>query len=270
MYANHSGSQANSTRLYLEILLILYPLILASHATVNAVRAIQDKQALVVGISHDLSTIRQAVDGYLVAVMQSRLAEADPAREVAHHDAGVAVSTDVTAPAPDSSKVIDSERDPGLLSPDYPFDYAAYLDRLDNRRVSWSQRKMQEFFDNNAAREGVVSLPVGMQYKILRAGQGPSPGPADSVTFDYRVYLSDGTELYSSLDEAEPAAFSMGEVVPALKEVFPRMKAGAIWELYVPPALAHSGAARKRIRMAFEPHIYVLELRSVSPAGTER
>jgi FKBP-type peptidyl-prolyl cis-trans isomerase len=86
--------------------------------------------------------------------------------------------------------------------------------------------------------------------------------------FDYRAYLPDGTELYNTYNETEPARFSIEQVVnPGLQQALQRMEEGAQWELYIPPALAYRGGTRKHRKHGFEPLIYVVELKSVIKGG---
>jgi FKBP-type peptidyl-prolyl cis-trans isomerase len=127
--------------------------------------------------------------------------------------------------------------------------------------------EMQAFFEENARESGVNTLSSGLQYKVLNSGSGRSPKTTDKVVFDYRAFLPDGTELYSSYDETEPVAFNIDQVMPGLQEAFLLMEEGAQWELYVPPALAYRGGTRKRRKYGYEPLIYVVELKSVIEGG---
>jgi FKBP-type peptidyl-prolyl cis-trans isomerase FklB len=127
---------------------------------------------------------------------------------------------------------------------------------------------MRAFFEENARELGVVSLDSGLQYKVLSHGNGRKPGPTDRVVFEYRTFLADGTQIYSSYSEAEPATHSVAEVVPGLREALQRMDEGAQWELYLPPRLAHKGVRKRgRGKLAFEPLIYVVELKTVMEGG---
>lgn len=131
-----------------------------------------------------------------------------------------------------------------------------------------TRSEMRGFFTRNARELGVVTLDSGLQYKVLSHGNGRSPGPTDRVVFEYRTYLADGTEIYSSYREAEPAAHHVDELIPGLQEALLHMNEGAQWELYVPPKLAHRGIRKRgRGKLAFEPIIYVVELKSVMEGG---
>ena len=121
------------------------------------------------------------------------------------------------------------------------------------------------FFEENAMKEGVISLPSGLQYKVLRTGHGKSPGRTDMVILHYRGSLPDGQEFDSSYAEKAPAAYRVDQVIAGWREALQRMQEGAQWELYIPPELAH-GAGTQRTP-DFLPLIYQIELISVSKAG---
>ena len=97
----------------------------------------------------------------------------------------------------------------------------------------------EAFLAANGKKEGVVTLPSGLQYKVLAAGKGTSPGPADNVTVHYRGTFVDGTEFDSSYKRNEPATFGVDRVIPGWKEALPMMTEGAKWQLFVPSKLGY-------------------------------
>ncbi len=111
-------------------------------------------------------------------------------------------------------------------------------------------------------------MPSGMQYKVLKRGSGGSPKATDMVVIDYRTFLPNKTELYSTYNEDEPATVGLDEVSPGLREALTHMKVGAVWELHIPPALAYRGDTRKQGVFGLEPILYVVELISVIEEGT--
>lgn len=135
--------------------------------------------------------------------------------------------------------------------------------RISNRPT---KEEMQAFFEENSRQPNVISLPSGLQYKVLRQGHGRTPAATDKVVIDYRGFLPDGKEFDSSYREVEPAAFVINELNPGLKEALLKMKEGGQWELYIPPSLTHKGGTRKRGITGYEPHFYVVELVSVIQA----
>ena len=97
----------------------------------------------------------------------------------------------------------------------------------------------EAFLAANGAKDGVVTLPSGLQYKVITAGSGASPKASDTVSVHYRGRLIDGTEFDSSYKRNEPTSFPVGGVIPGWTEALQLMKVGAKWELYVPAKLAY-------------------------------
>ncbi len=97
----------------------------------------------------------------------------------------------------------------------------------------------EAFLAENAKQEGVVVTESGLQYKVLEAGDGESPGPADVATVHYRGTLIDGTQFDSSYDRGEPATFPVGGVIAGWTEALQLMKPGAKWQLFIPSELAY-------------------------------
>src|ERR1700686_2454609 len=95
------------------------------------------------------------------------------------------------------------------------------------------------FLAGNKAKEGVVALPSGLQYKILKAGTGPKPAATDSVVCNYRGTLINGTEFDSSYKRGEPATFPVGGVIKGWTEALQLMPVGSKWQLFVPSDLAY-------------------------------
>ena len=102
-----------------------------------------------------------------------------------------------------------------------------------------NKKEGEAFLAENKKKEGVKTLPSGLQYKILRDGTGPSPKPDDKVTTHYRGTLLDGTEFDSSYSRNEPASFGVGQVIKGWQEALPLMKVGAKWQLFIPANLAY-------------------------------
>jgi FKBP-type peptidyl-prolyl cis-trans isomerase FklB len=101
------------------------------------------------------------------------------------------------------------------------------------------KQKELKFLEENAKKEGVVSLPSGLQYKVLHEGSGPRPNASDSVRCHYRGTLADGTEFDSSYRHGQPATFGLAAVIPGWSEALQLMPVGSRWQLVVPPDLAY-------------------------------
>jgi FKBP-type peptidyl-prolyl cis-trans isomerase FklB len=102
-----------------------------------------------------------------------------------------------------------------------------------------NRQEGESFLLENAKKEGVVTLPSGLQYKVIEEGTGKSPEPGDQVTVHYRGTLVDGTEFDSSYERGEPVTFPVGGVIPGWTEALQLMKEGAKWQLFIPPSLAY-------------------------------
>lgn len=97
------------------------------------------------------------------------------------------------------------------------------------------------FLAENAKAPGVVVLPSGLQYKVVKAGdpKGPSPKPGDAIKVNYEGKLLDGTVFDSSFQRGKPALMPLGGLIPGWMEALPLMHPGDEWILYIPPALGY-------------------------------
>ena len=95
------------------------------------------------------------------------------------------------------------------------------------------------FLAENKSKEGVVTLPSGLQYKILTAGTGPKPTTSDTVTCNYKGTLISGKEFDSSYKRGQPASFPVGGVIKGWTEALQLMPVGSKWQLFIPPDLAY-------------------------------
>ena len=96
-----------------------------------------------------------------------------------------------------------------------------------------------EFLAANAKKEGVKTTKSGLQYKVLKAGNGKTPGPTSQVTTHYEGKLIDGTIFDSSVKRKMPASFGVNQVIKGWTEALQLMKEGDEWELYIPSNLAY-------------------------------
>jgi FKBP-type peptidyl-prolyl cis-trans isomerase len=112
------------------------------------------------------------------------------------------------------------------------------IQRLARERAGVLLKRNEEFLAQNAKGEGVQTLPSGLQYKVLKAGAGASPGPQATVKVNYRGTLIDGT-VFDATRPGQPATFGMGDVIPGWTEALQKMQVGAKWQLVIPPRLAY-------------------------------
>jgi FKBP-type peptidyl-prolyl cis-trans isomerase len=126
----------------------------------------------------------------------------------------------------------------------------AVLNSLQNELRQKQEARMQQlaetnkkegeaFLAANKTKEGVVTLPSGLQYKILKQGTGPKPSAAHSVVCNYRGTLINDTEFDSSYKRGQPATFPVGKVIRGWTEALQLMPVGSKWQLFVPAELAY-------------------------------
>jgi FKBP-type peptidyl-prolyl cis-trans isomerase FklB len=102
-----------------------------------------------------------------------------------------------------------------------------------------NKKEGETFLAANKAKDGVVTLPSGLQYKILTAGTGPKPTASDTVVCNYRGTLINGTEFDSSYKRGQPATFPVGGVIKGWTEALQLMPVGSKWQLFIPADLAY-------------------------------
>ena len=95
------------------------------------------------------------------------------------------------------------------------------------------------FLAQNKTNAGVVTLPSGLQYKVLKAGNGRKPSITDTVQCHHRTTFIDGTEYNTTYLVGTPASFKVGAATAAWKEALPLMTVGSKWQLFIPPQLAY-------------------------------
>jgi FKBP-type peptidyl-prolyl cis-trans isomerase FklB len=102
-----------------------------------------------------------------------------------------------------------------------------------------NKKEGDAFLAANKTKEGVVTLPSGLQYKILTPGTGPKPTASDSVVCNYKGTLINGSEFDSSYKRGEPATFPVTGVIKGWTEALQLMPVGSKWQLFIPPDLAY-------------------------------
>ena len=117
----------------------------------------------------------------------------------------------------------------------------------------------EEFLARNKKREGVITLPSGLQYKILEQGDGPIPTATQKVKVNYEGHLVDGTEFDSSYKRKDGATFAVNRVIKGWTEALCKMPVGSKWELYVPQELAYGERETGKIK-PYSALIFTIEL----------
>ena len=114
-----------------------------------------------------------------------------------------------------------------------------YLEELQNKATAAAKAEAQVFLDENAAKEGVKVTASGLQYKVLKEGEGIRPTAEDEVTVHYTGKLLNGTVFDSSASRGEPATFPLNRVIPGWTEGVQLMNEGAKYEFFIPSDLAY-------------------------------
>lgn len=111
-------------------------------------------------------------------------------------------------------------------------------------RYSAVKEEGEKFLTENATKEGVKTLPSGLQYKVVTEGTGRTPKATDVVQTNYSGTFVNGTEFDSSYKRNQPAEFPVNRVIAGWTEALQLMKEGSKWELYVPYAMAYGEEGR--------------------------
>ena len=114
-----------------------------------------------------------------------------------------------------------------------------YFDKLQQEQGKTAKDAGEKYLEENKKRESVVVLPSGLQYKILKEGNGPKPKASDTVKCHYEGRLINGQVFDSSIRRGEPAEFPVSGVIQGWVEALQLMPVGSKWQLYIPSELAY-------------------------------
>lgn len=126
-----------------------------------------------------------------------------------------------------------------------------------------NKKEGDAFLEENKKKEGVKTTSSGLQYKVLKDGEGPMPKATDTVTVNYRGTLVDGTEFDSSYKRGEPATFPVNGVIPGWVEALQLMKVGSKFQLFIPSGLAYGERGAGQQIGPNSPLIFEVELLSI-------
>lgn len=138
-----------------------------------------------------------------------------------------------------------------------------YFEKLQDEKGHAAKEAGEKFLAENKQKEGVVCLPSGLQYKILKAGNGSKPGADDTVKCHYEGRLIDGTVFDSSIRRGEPAEFPVSGVIAGWVEALQMMPVGSKWQLYIPAKLAYGSHGAGRSIGPNETLIFDVELLAI-------
>lgn len=121
----------------------------------------------------------------------------------------------------------------------------------------------EKFLTENAQKEGVKTTPSGLQYKVIKEGNGAIPTDSSTVKVHYKGTLIDGTQFDSSYDRKEPTTFRANQVIKGWTEALTMMPVGSKWELYIPQELAYGARETGGQIKPFSTLIFEVELISI-------
>lgn len=164
-----------------------------------------------------------------------------------------------------SKGMTDASKDKALMSDTTASAFiVSYMQRRERARLMAEYGQQIEaakaWLADNAQNEGVITLPSGLQYKVLQEGTGATPGPEDIVKVHYTGKTIDGNKFDSSYDRGEPAQFRVSNVIRGWVEGLQLMKEGSRMMLYIPYDLAYGERGAGNIIKPFETLIFEVEL----------
>jgi FKBP-type peptidyl-prolyl cis-trans isomerase FklB len=133
-----------------------------------------------------------------------------------------------------------------------------------------NKKQGDAFLAANKGKEGVVTLPSGLQYKIIKAGSGPKPTVNDTVVCNYKGTLIDGKEFDSSYKRGQPATFPVGGVIKGWTEALQLMPVGSKWQLFIPSDLAYGDRGAGADIGPDSTLVFEVELMSIEAKGADK
>lgn len=118
----------------------------------------------------------------------------------------------------------------------------AFMQDAKSQKAAPYKKEGQAFLDSNSKREGVTTLPSGLQYKVISEGTGAKPAASDKVKVHYQGSLINGKIFDSSIERGEPVIFGVNEVIPGWTEALQLMPAGSKWQLFIPSEIGYGDA----------------------------
>lgn len=135
-----------------------------------------------------------------------------------------------------------------------------FVDSLRAQQIRQVKAEGEKFLADNAKRKGVVVLPSGLQYEVLKSGKGPKPKATDKVVTHYHGTLINGTVFDSSVNRGEPITFGLNQVIKGWQEALQLMSVGDKWKLFIPYQLAYGEKGSGGIIPGYSALIFEVEL----------
>lgn len=118
----------------------------------------------------------------------------------------------------------------------------AFMQSAKSKKAAPYKKEGQAFLDSNKKATGVITLPSGLQYRIIKEGTGAKPAATDKVKVHYQGSLTNGKVFDSSIERGEPIEFNVNEVIPGWTEALLLMTVGSKWQLFIPSDLGYGDA----------------------------
>ena len=156
---------------------------------------------------------------------------------------------------------------PGITVEEAEQNLMKYGKKLEEETAKKKINEGRLFLEENAQQEGVVALPSGLQYIVMREGDGAQPQFTDRVTTHYRGSLMNGTVFDSSYERGRPATFAVNGVIAGWTEALQLMKVGAKWKLFIPSELGYGAQGGGQLIGPNEVLIFEVELLAIESAA---
>jgi FKBP-type peptidyl-prolyl cis-trans isomerase len=147
-----------------------------------------------------------------------------------------------------------------LTTEEASFIVSEYIQSLEQRKAEINKEVEQKFFERNKKQSGVKTTQSGLQYEVIKEGEGPAPSITDQVTVHYHGTLMNGTVFDSSVERGEPMTFPVSSVIPGMQEALLMMPVGSKWKIYVPSVLAYGETGAGGVIEPNSPLIFEVEL----------
>lgn len=143
---------------------------------------------------------------------------------------------------------------------------SSYFQKIQTEKAEAGKVAGKKFMEENKTKPGIITLPSGLQYQVLKEGTGPKPKATDKVTAHYRGTLPNGTVFDSSYDRNQPLSIGVSEVIPGWTEALQLMKVGSKWKLFIPSDLGYGERGAGRDIPPNSPLVFEMELLSIDKA----
>lgn len=162
-----------------------------------------------------------------------------------------------------------SEEEAMAVIQEYSKRLQAQKDKELEERYAVNKQAGIEFLAKNKVREGVITLPNGLQYEIITEGTGSKPIVSDQVKVHYAGYLLNGNIFDSSIQRGQPAQFPLNRVIPGWTQILQLMPVGSKWKVYIPQELAYGKNGGGQAIPPYSALIFDIELLDiVAPSAT--